>query len=126
MNTEIKATIERLISEEDSATERARLLVLLQISNVMSDINEKNKQLESKITESQNFINHQRRASDRYAGAKKIIIAVAVASQAVGGYFISQIIDYPKKTTADIVALERRVFMLESSLRIKDNPVPVP
>lgn len=124
MNNEIKATIERLISEEDSATERARLLVLLQISNVMTDINEKNKQLESKITESQNFINHQRRASDRYAGAKKVLIALAVVVQAVGGYYISQIIDYPKKINNDLIALERRVFILESDLRVKGAPIP--
>lgn len=124
MNTEIKATIERLIEQENSPLERGRLLVLLQISNVMTDLSEKNKQLETKIAESQNFINHQRRASDRYAGAKKVLIGLAVVVQAVGGYYISQIIDYPKKINNDLIALERRVFILESDLRVKGTPVP--
>ena len=124
MNTEIKATIERLIEQEDNAVERGRLLVLLQISNVMTDIAEKNKDLESKISESQNFINHSRRASDRYAGARKVIASLFFVGQAVSGWFIYQLVDVPKKITADLVAVERRVFILESSLRVKDSPLP--
>ena len=74
LDTAIKSTIERLISEENSPTERARLLILLQISNALTDLSEKNKTLEKEIKSSDEFINQKRRADDPDESRRKPVL----------------------------------------------------
>ena len=116
MDTVIQSSIERLISEEDNATERARLLILLQISNALTDLSEKNKTLEKEIKASGEFINLRRRADDRYAGARKLAASCFFIVQAASGWFIYQIYETPKKIMADLTAIERRVFVIENKI----------
>lgn len=125
MNTEIKATIERLIEQENSPVERGRLLVLLQISNVMSDLSEKNKQLEDKIASAGEYIQRNRRASDRYAGARKLAGSLFFIVQAATGWFVYQLTEVPKKINSDIVAIERRLFVVEQHIALQKS-VPLP
>lgn len=116
MDTVIKSTIERLISEENNATERARLLILLQISNSLTDLSEKNEILEKEIKASGEFINHRRRADDRYAGARKLAASLFFVVQAASGWFLYQIYEVPNKIKADLTAIERRVFVIENKI----------
>ena len=116
LDTAIKSSIERLISEENNPTERARLLVLLQISNALTDLSEKNKTLEKEIQSSGEFISQKRRADDRFAGARKLAAALFFIVQAGGGWFIYQIHDVPNKIKADLTAIERRVFIIENKI----------
>lgn len=126
MNDAIKASIERLIEEEDNSTERARLLILLQISNSLSDLSEKNQSLEKEIKSSGEYINLKRRADDRYAGARKLAASLFFVVQAASGWFIYQMVDLPKKITSDLVALERRVFIAENKINLIYKEVPIP
>lgn len=121
MNDEIKKTIERLIAEEDSNVERARLLVLLQISNLITDINIRQVELEDKIVHADQYIQQNRRASDRFAGAKKVVIALAVAVQATTGYFLMELLDTPTKFKQELIVIDRRLAVIEARLR---PPIP--
>lgn len=121
MNNAIKESIERLISEENNPTERARLLILLQISNSLSDLSQKNQSLEKEIKTSEEYINLKRRADDRYAGARKLAASLFFVVQSASGWFLYQIYEVPKKITADLVALERRVFVVENKI-IQSSP----
>lgn len=123
MNNEIKKTIERLIAEEDSNVERARLLVLLQISNLITDINTRQVELEDKIVHADQYIQQNRRASDRFAGAKKVVIALAVAVQATTGYFLMELLDTPAKFKQELVVIDRRLAVIEAQLK-SHTPLP--
>lgn len=117
MNDEIKQTIERLIAEEDSNVERARLLVLLQISNLITDINTRQVELEDKIVYADQYIQQNRRASDRFAGAKKVVIALAIGVQATTGYFLAELLDAPNKFKQDLVVIDRRLAVVEAQVK---------
>ncbi|MDD2988938.1 MAG: hypothetical protein PHI64_08250 [Zoogloea sp.] len=123
MNDEIKKTIERLIAEEDSNVERARLLVLLQISNLITDINARQVELEDKIVHADQYIQQNRRASDRFAGAKKVVITLAVAVQATTGYFLMELLDTPNKFKQELVVIDRRLAVIEAQLK-SHAPIP--
>lgn len=123
MNEEIKKTIERLIAEEDSNVERARLLVLLQISNLITDINIRQVELEDKIVHADEFIQQNRRASDRFAGAKKVVIALAIAVQATTGYFLAELLDAPNKFKQELVVIDRRLAVVEAQVKLHP-PIP--
>lgn len=116
MNEEIQKTIERLIAEEDSNVERGRLLVLLQISNLITDINNRQVELEDKIVHADKYIQQNRRASDRFAGAKKVVIALAVAVQATTGYFLMELLDAPNKFKQDLIVIDRRLAVIEAQV----------
>lgn len=121
MNDEIKRTLERLIQEEDSNVERARLLVLLQISNLIADINQRQVELEQKVSSTDTYIQQNRRASDKYAGAKKVVITIAVAVQAATGYFLMDLLDTPNKFKQELVIIDRRLAVIENQLKV---PLP--
>ena len=116
MNEEIKKTIERLIAEEDSNVERARLLVLLQISNLITDISIRQAELEDKIVHADEYIEQNRRASDRFAGAKKVVIALAIGVQGTTGYFLAELLDAPNKFKQELVVIDRRLTVVETEV----------
>ena len=126
LDTAIKSTIERLISEENNPTTRARLLILLQISNSLTDLYEKDKTIEKEIKASGEFINLHKRADDRYAGARKLAASLFFVVQAASGWVLYQMVDVPKKIMADVTAIERRVFVIENKLTLPTKEVPIP
>lgn len=123
MNDNITSKIETLIQEENSASDRVRLMILLQISSILSDISKSNSEVIARLdaTEAKidSHILHNRRVEDKFAGAKKVLAALFIVAQAGFGYIGYQVIETPKRQQEAIIHIDKRLAVLESKVEKK-------
>lgn len=119
----ITKKIQELIQQEDSPAERVRLMLLLQISEILSDISKSNGEvllrLEKTEAKIESHIVHNRRESDKLSGIKKTLAALFFVAQAGLGYIAYQVVEVPKKSQEAIIAIDKRLSILESRIEIK-------
>lgn len=119
----ITKKIEELIQAEDSPAERVRLMLLLQISNILSDISKSNEEVLSRIDKTEEKIEshiiHNRRAEDKFSGAKKVVAALFFVVQGALGYLAYQMIETPKKTQEAVILIDKRLSILEARIQAK-------
>lgn len=120
---DITSKIETLIQEENSPSERVRLMLLLQISSILSDISESNSEVIARLDKTEEKIEahiiHNRRTEDKFSGAKKALAALFFVAQGGLGYLAYQMIEAPKKTQEAVILIDKRLTVLESRIGIK-------
>lgn len=116
----ITKKIEELIQTEDSPAERVRLMLLLQISNILSDISKSNSEVIARLDDTEHKIEshilHNRRAEDKFSGAKKVVAALFFVVQGGFGYIGYQVIEAPKKQQEAIIQIDKRLAVLEARI----------
>lgn len=119
----ITKKIEELIQQEDSPAERVRLMLLLQISNILSDISKSNDEVLNRLEKTEQKIEshiiHNRRTEDKFSGAKKALATLFFIFQGALGYIAYQVIDVPKQNKEAVILLDKRLSILESRIGIK-------
>ena len=116
----ITKKIEELIQAEDAPAERVRLMLLLQISNILSDISKSNSEVIARLDATENKIEshiiHNRRAEDKFSGMKKVLAGLFFVAQAGLGYVGYQLIEVPKKQQEAIIQIDKRLTVLEARI----------
>ena len=122
-NNEITKKIEALIEVENNPVERARLMLLMQMSALLAESNNMHAEIidrldisETKLSE---HILQSIRVEDRFIGAKKVLTALFLVAQGVIGYIGYHLIDAPKQQQTAIIDIDKRLSVLETKVGVK-------
>ena len=122
-NNEITKKIEALIEVENNPVERSRLMLLMQMSALLADINNVHIEILGRLEETETKISdhilQNRRIEDRFLGAKKALAAIFVVAQGGIGYIGYQLIDAPKQQQTAIIDIDKRLSVLETKVGVK-------
>lgn len=122
MQETIIKKIEQLIETENNHVERSKLLLLLQMSQLIADASETNAEVIDKLRSQEDLLQKQidqyQSDRDKMTGARKVVASLFFIAQAVGGYFLYQAVEIPKKSQDAIIQIDKRLSILESKIKV--------